>query len=224
MPSRKTPLVTGEIYHVFNKSIGQLDPFGNEGYPDVFMEMVNYYRSGNCPGRFSLFKKLPIDTQHNILQDILSPPLLQIEILTYCLMPTHFHFLLKQTADDGISKFIGNLLNSYTRYFNLKEDTLGPIFLPRFKAVAIQSESQLIHTSRYIAINPYTAGLVKKVGDIFTYPWSSIQEYLTEEKMCNTSYILDRYLGNSREQYKSFIADQADYQKGLEFLKRSQYL
>jgi len=78
----------------------------------------------------------------------------EIELIAYCLMPNHFHFLLRQANKDGIDKFIKSLSTRYTMYFNKKHKRVGKLYQGVYKAVLVESESQLLHLSRYIHLNP----------------------------------------------------------------------
>lgn len=93
-------------------------------------------------------------------------------------MPNHFHLLLKQTKENGISKLVANFQNSYTRYFNLKNERVGPLFQGVFKALRVKTDEQLIHVSRYIHLNPYSSSVIKSFEELKRYPWSSVEEYL----------------------------------------------
>jgi len=127
--------------------------------------------------------------------------------------------LLKQTEEDGISSFIGILMNSYTRYFNTKNGKVGPIFQGRFKAVRVESDEQLLHLSRYIHLNPYSSHILNKPEDLLNYYFSSFPEYLRKIKSnyCSKELVLGNF--KSREKYKEFVFDQADYQRNLEKIK-----
>lgn len=97
-----------------------------------------------------------------------------INILCFCLMPNHFHFLLKQTTDMLITRFMNSLQLSYAKYFNTKYTRVGPLFQGRFKAKLIDSESYLLQLSAYIHRNPVHI-VQQKLQD---YPYSSYKEYL----------------------------------------------
>lgn len=85
-----------------------------------------------------------------------------LEIISYCLMPNHFHLLVKQVIDHGIVKCLNNFSNSYTRYFNIRHDRVGPLFQGRFKAVRIETDEQLLQVSRYIHLNPVASSLIEE--------------------------------------------------------------
>lgn len=142
-----------------------------------------------------------------------------IEIFAYCLMPNHFHLLLKQVADRGVSKFLSQFENSYTRYFNTIYERVGPLFLDQFKSVRIVTEEQLLHVSRYIHLNPYTSYVVKDFESLFSYPWSSLEKYFIQEKssLCNKEVILSLF--KKPDDYRNFILDQASYQRELDKIK-----
>jgi len=97
-------------------------------------------------------------------------------------MPDHYHFLLKIIKDNSFSKFIGDVENSFTRYFNIKFDWKGPLWQNSFKAVEIRSNEQLLHVSRYIHLNPTTSRLVDSPED---WIFSSYKDFITDKKLLN---------------------------------------
>jgi len=130
-------------------------------------------------------------------------------------MPNHFHFILKQLKDGGISVFMSQLLNSYTKYFNTKFDRVGALLQGVFKSIHLESDEQLIHLSRYIHLNPIVSGVTKNLN---SYQWSSYKDYIQENNsFCSISEILNFF--PSTEKYEEFVKDQIDYGTTLEILK-----
>jgi putative transposase len=142
-----------------------------------------------------------------------------VQIIAYCLLPNHFHLLLKQQKENGISKYMANLTNSYARYFNPKHKRRGPLFEGRFKAVRIETDQQLLHVNRYIHLNPYSSFLTKTVEQLFSYPYSSLPQYLKNgnSDSLEKEIILDFF--KTPSSYKEFLKDQADYQRQLDIIK-----
>lgn len=95
-------------------------------------------------------------------------------IYAYCLMPTHYHFLV-QEKNDPIAKLMGRLFTSYSVYFNKKNKRQGPLFQDRFKSKLVQKDNYFLQVSRYIHLNPVKSHLVSKPED---YNYSSLKEYL----------------------------------------------
>lgn len=158
--------------------------------------------------------KKPSDERQDILNNISKIPH-QITIIAYCLMPNHFHLLLKQNDDLGISKFLANFQNSYTKYFNVKHKRTGSLFDRQFKAVLVESENQLLHLTRYIHLNPFSSHIIEK-EDITTYPYTSLPEYLAGQyKITSPNQGIDI---NPRR-YERFVLDHSNYQQRLESLK-----
>ena len=112
--------------------------------------------------------------------------------------------------------------NSLTRHLNIKYERKGPIFLPRFHFTHVASTNQLYHTSRYIHLNPYSAGLVKAVDELDHYRWSSFPAYINNKNdlICAVKFILSAFTDN-KDSYKQFVLDRADYQKEIEEIKSS---
>jgi putative transposase len=133
-------------------------------------------------------------------------------------MPNHFHFLLKQEKEFGISTFISNFTNSITKYFNTKHERSGPLFGGSFKSELIETDEQLIHVSRYIHLNPVTSLIIRE-KDLDSYPWSSLGEYLKvrENKIVDTQTVMSHF--SSLESYRQFVHDQINYAQEIEKIK-----
>lgn len=217
MPIRQTILATGEIYHIFNRSIASLPIFSTHKHCQRAIEVLFYYQNQSPPIKYSDFLNLPKDKRENILADLKKEQKFLVEIIAYCLMPNHFHLLLRQVKKDGISIFLGNFSNSYSRYFNTTSERKGSLFEGRFKAVRIQNQDQIDHVSRYIHLNPYSAYVVRNFKELEKYKYSSLPEYLgkTKEINCVKNFISC----DSPAKYRAFIYDNADYQRQLQQIK-----
>jgi putative transposase len=138
-------------------------------------------------------------------------------------MPNHYHFLLIQLEDEGIREVFSKVQNAYVRYFNLRNDRVGPLFQSRFKALRIESDEILRHVSRYIHLNPSTSFLVK-AENLSGYYWSSYPDYLGIRKSniveVDVDFILKLFNGK-RSFYEKFVLDQVDYQRSLAYLKQT---
>jgi len=219
MPGRKVPLVTNQIYHVLNKGIASQPVFLNKRDYNRALQTIFYYQNKEFPLKYSRFLELSNKRRLKILEKLKTQRKFLVEIIAFCLMPNHFHLLLKQIINEGISNFISNFTNSYTRYFNTKRERKGPIFQGKFKAIRIENDEQLLHVSRYIHLNPYTSFIVKSAKEIENYPYSSFTKYLEKAsaEFCDKKIILDQF--KNLASYKKFVLDQADYQRKLEIIK-----
>lgn len=218
MPRRITPLINEGVYHVFNRGINKQTIYLEESDKRRFLDLLQYYQPSKVGLCFSDFKKaseekreISINKQNN------SKSL--VDILSYCLMPNHFHLVLKQTVDNGISEFMRKIQIGYTKYFNKKYEKDGPILRGQFKSVNIENEDLLQHIVRYIHLNPYSSNIVDSKSDLFIYPWSSLSEYIdsSSKPISKPQLILKSF--KSVDSYRKFILNQADYQKNLNILK-----
>lgn len=211
---RKYPLIEGKVYHTFTRSIAGFEIFRNESDFQRMGSMLNYYKVKNPPAKFSIFSD--IKNKESFYQRHLNSNDDLVDIVAYCFMPTHIHLILRQLMKDGISIFMGKVLNSYTRFFNLKNKRKGPLWESRFKNVEVGTDQQLLHLTRYIHLNPVTANLVEDPGD---WHFSSYKEYLGEKKLeesiCNYSRLLDIV----PKDYRKFVSSRKEYQRELAGLK-----
>lgn len=219
MPYRRTPIIKGEIYHIFNRSVGRQPIFLTDKHYKRALEVINFYSFHKPSIRFSLYHKLPKEQREEFLKNLQEKGKKLVEWLAYCLMPNHFHFLVRELEDNGISNLLRNFQNSYAKYFNTREERSGALFQAMFKEVRVETDEQLIHLVRYIHLNPYTAYLVKELREIEGYKWSSFREYVSNKNngLVYTSEIL-RYFPSLKD-FRQFTLDQANYQRKLDEIK-----
>ncbi|MBO8143140.1 MAG: transposase [Thermodesulfobacterium sp.] len=200
------------IYHVLTKSIAGFKVFLNEKDYQRMLDLLKYYQY-NPKVKFSYYITL-LNQKSKLYYDQLKDKNPFVEIIAYCLMPTHIHLALYEVLEGGISEYMRRVLDGYTRYFNKKINRKGPLWEGKFKRIGVTSDEQLLHLTRYIHLNPTTAGLVEKPEE---WIYSSYREYigLEKEKICSKENFFDF----SEKEYKKFVEDRIDYQKSLARIK-----
>lgn len=216
MPRRLLIIATGEIYHCYNRSIAKENIFSSKVNLRKALEIVEYYRFPQRI-RLSQYKILSIEAKENYLSSMANS-LPYVEIYAFSFMPNHFHFLLRQIQDGGISKFISNSQNSFAKWFNLKNDREGSLFQNIFKAKRVESNEEFIHIARYIHLNHVTSYLIE-FNKLFNFPWCSFQEYINKTRsLININPILELF--GSKDKFIKFHADQVDYQRKLKEIEK----
>ena len=208
MPSKNVvkQYIKGGIYHIYNRGVEKRTIFQDEEDYAVFLRFLKeYLLPPNHPDLEVLRQKSPRRIPINCHQDI--------ELLSYCLMPNHFHLFVRQKSEEGLKGFMRALLTSYSIYFNSKYERVGPLFQGRYRAVLVQSDPYLLHLSRYIHLNPKE--LRTKDGPLYNYPYSSYPIYLGRRKCewVNEKMILDIFgadCSKSQDLYRDFVEDDAD--------------
>lgn len=207
------------VYHVCNSSIAGFVIF-NSNYEFLRMLLaIRYYQIKSQPISLSQFivnNKLEKNFKNvNFIPKGENGKF--VEIIAYCLMPTHLHLMLKELKDGGISKFMNDILNSHTRYFNLKHKRKGPLWKGKTKKILIETDEQLLYVTRYIHLNPVTAYLIDKPEK---WPYSSYKEYIqkvnAKEKICKHSDLLKI----DPCSYKKYVEDGISYQRELAEMKK----
>lgn len=202
---RDTQFVNGEYYHVFNRGVDKRKIFLLYGHYVRFTRTIkNILNTGSATERHICNQSLALKYK--------------VKILNYCLMPNHYHFLIQQIGDQGITVFMHNLNTSYTKYFNLNNKRSGRLFEYTFKAKLIDSDELLLHISRYIHLNPLLNGLAPSLD---LYPWSSYLDYINpiRKTFCDTQNILQNF-DNQIEKFREFTESQINYGK---LLKEAEY-
>lgn len=216
--NRALVFATEETYHVFNRGVERRILFTSKREHERFVEVLRYYRFSPVPMRYSDFRVLPDPARQNIWRVLADRGNVDVEIFVYCLMPNHFHLVLRQRHERGIRRFLSNISNSYAKYFNAKHRRVGPLFQGAFKAVHIETEEQFLHITRYVHINPVTAFMIHENG-VDTYPWSSLSEYVEKipSGFCDTWWVKKVFKKPSG--YRLFVHDHLDYAKTLAKIK-----
>jgi REP element-mobilizing transposase RayT len=136
----------------------------------------------------------------------------KISVLSYCLMPNHYHLFVKQlTQKHKVGKFIGDLTNSYTKATNKRYNRSGVLFAGPNKSILIKNQNYFIWLVKYILMNPVEAGLVSKPEE---WRYSSARDFygFRNGKLPDKKEILSQF--HSIEHFKSFIESKDDFDYG----------
>lgn len=212
MFNMNTKLYKHEIYHLCNKSIANFGIFKEDIDAQRFIETLDYYCNQQVWTSFSQTLKYGKYVYENLL---IPRNYRRLKYLSYCIMPDHYHLLVKITTDYPVPKYINDVENSFTRYFNLKHNRKGPLWQSSFRRVRIISNEQLLHVSRYIHLNPVTAKLVEDPDE-----W----KFSSFKFICMNGSLLENDLTEisirSARSYRVFVDNNKDYQRRLKDIKR----
>jgi putative transposase len=157
---------------------------------------------GNAKQRIYLDSR-DFRTFAGILRDVLSR--FEWRCLTYCLMPNHYHLVLR-TLRANLSRGMRQINGVYAQRFNRRHDRCGHLFQGRFKAVLVQPDRHLLQLARYVALNPVRAGLCESVDD---WPWSGHRDLMGSPGLGIATKEFLTYFGNSiadaRIEYDAFV-------------------
>lgn len=218
MSSRISPFVNEGFYHTFNRGVAKQPTFIIDSDYRQALFTMRYYQTIKPVVKLSRYKSLSKSDQNRILSSLVLQPKL-VDIVSYVLMPNHWHFLLRQNVNNGITIFLSRFTNSYTRYYNTRHNRVGHLFQGVFKSVEIESEEQLLHVSRYIHLNPLVSSLIYK-SHLITYPWSSFPEFISgNSAITNLDYVLHRF--GDKFNYENFVLNHSDYARELELIKHA---
>ncbi len=178
MGNRPTPFSTNEWYHCYARGIDKRDTFIDENDYWYFLESAHI---ANRVNKLSQRERRSLSSR-DVWKLPTDDPL--VAIGAYCLMPNHFHLLIKETVEGGISAFMQRLGTSYAMYFNRKYSRSGGLFTSPFRSKHIPNDGYLRTVLNYIHINPL--GLLSSDSEISDsvslehlskYPFSSLLDY-----------------------------------------------
>ncbi len=181
---RKFNLENGKIYHVFNRGVEKRQIFISKKDYERFIINLILFNTTNEPfsnvARYNLqeaYKKMP---DQNL-----------VKIHAFALLPNHFHFMLEQVENGGISKFMHRIEMGYSRYFNIFYERSGHLFQGTYKLVPADKDAYLLYLPLYIHLNPLellpsekdwkeigVRNKKKTLDFLKKYPWSSLGEYM----------------------------------------------
>ena len=215
MNIRKYPLINNNIYHILNKSIEGFIIYNRDFDYHRMLDIIKYYQYAETPIKYSRLIQLTSSEKSEIWDYLIRKNNKIIDIISFCIMPTHYHLSLIQLQDNGISTFVSQIQNSYARYFNTKYDRKGPLWQGYFKNVLVETDAQLLHLSRYHHLNAVSAGLVENPCE---WEFSSYREYIGKKRIqfCNYKNLLNI----NPVTYRKFVENRIDYQRALTKIKK----
>ena len=189
MARRTVQFVQGEYYHIYNRGCNK---------ENIFLSDGNY--------RFVL----------GILKK--KARLYSVSVIAYCLMPNHYHFLLRQNADKSVGKCIQEVFNKYTKAFNVMYKRTGTLFEGPFKAIHVSKHDYLLHMCRYIHRNPLEAGLVRQLEN---WKYSNFLEWveLRRGSLFDKQFRKDYF--SSTDEYRIFVTEYVSPKKELKEFEKS---
>ncbi len=195
---RKTKFQNDYYYHIYNRGVDKRDIFMDE--KDYF-RFLRSMREFNCLEPIgSLFLQDSRDS-HPVACEPLGGLNDLVEFIAYCLNPNHYHFILKQKKENGISKLMHKLTMGYAQFFNNKYNRSGALFQGKFKSVHMNTDSYLLWLSGYVNGNSE----IHKISKAEEWPWSSYRDYLglRNGTLCNNKIILNQF--ENTQEYKELV-------------------
>lgn len=204
---RKEKVIIDEYYHIYNRGVNKQTLFHDRSDYVRFLFMMLYFQSSKT---FSNIRRYVIFyLKNNIfnialsdIQKIISDQ--HIGIISFCIMPNHFHIIIKGIKKDGATSYMHRVLGGYSRYYNKKYGTSGHLFQGAYKIVHIENNIQLLYLSAYIHRNPRS--LLGWENKELKYEWSSYQDYVKEGRfgrLLTQTIILDQF--SSKKDYQKFV-------------------
>jgi len=207
---RKFQFVPGEFYHIYNRGNNKMPIFLKDKDHERLIKLLFLCNSLKPV----VIKDLP---QGRALGKIDRGKTI-VDIGAYCLMPNHFHLLIHECMEGGISKFMLKLATAYSMYFNMKHKRTGTLFEGRFKARHANDDRYLKYLFAYIHLNPVKLidsqwkenGIIDRAKAqryLKTYRFSSYLDYLGKkrpENMILNKDVFPEYFENFSE-FKDFI-------------------
>jgi putative transposase len=208
---RKVPFVPGEYYHIYNRGVEKREVFMDTADHRRFLELA-YLCNGAEP---VVLKLIP---EHERFQKDVGEQL--VSICAFALMPNHFHFLVREKRDGGITQFMRKLTTGYTMYFNTRYDRVGPLFQGIFKSTHVSDDQYMRHVLAYIHVNPVKIyfpewqevpeSVEVLLASALEYPFSSVPTY--QGKSNEFSGIVDTHsVPQYWESAEDFVSDLSRY-------------
>lgn len=174
--NRRMKLLTGHTYHIFNRGNRKAEVFHDRQDYLHFLRQLREY-----------------------LQEYL------VTLIAYCLMPNHYHLLMRQDGDNAISEMMQALGTSLSKTYNQKYDTVGSLFQGKFRDEHVGDTGYLMYLARYIHRNPVKAGLSPAPEE---WEFSNYRDVLgrRDGKLCDFSPVLGCF-ANDVKIYSEFVLD-----------------
>lgn len=199
----RVPIAPGEYYHICNRGIGRQAIFHESRDYQRFLFLILYFQSRESFPNLS--RTVDDFVQHpmlNIAKDVIEKR--DVELVAFCIMPNHFHLLVKEIKDKSLASYVQRICNSYGKYHNIKYGKSGHVFQGAYRSVHMESDEQLKYASAYIHKNPRE--IVRWKSQYMEYPYSSLQDVVGDNRW-GELIVPEILLGDmqSRLDYKKFV-------------------
>ena len=175
MPAKRPEYLPDHYYHFYNRGAHRISIFReDENYLFALRKVKTYCRS------------------------------LALTPIAYCLMPNHYHFLIRQDGEHPAGLLPQRVFNSYSKAYNKRYEHSGTLFEDNYKVIAVKEETHLLHLCRYIHANPVKHGLVPDVAE---WPYSNYLEWIGERSgtLVDRDFVQDHF--RSPQNYREFVLD-----------------
>ena len=176
-------LAPGEYYHIFNRGVLKQDIFLDRRDYERMLFLLFCFQSP-VPIRH-ISDDLEDFTVHGIssIPNAVREEILKertVELISFVLMPNHFHLIVRELEEGGISKYLQRIGNAYTKYFNIKYERSGYLFQGPFQSIRVKDNAQALYLSAYVHLNPRELPRWKDKEQ--EYPWSSYQDFIVKNR------------------------------------------
>jgi len=188
----KTPFVNREFYHIYNRGVDKRNTFEDQEDVNRFLQSMEEFNTVEPVGSIyeNSFKK-----KKEQLGGSTSKSDKLVEFVCYCINPNHYHFIVSQLVDNGVSEFMKRLSGGYTNYFNKKNKRSGALFQGRFKSVHISSNKYLLHLSAYVNLNDKVHQLGGSTSKLVRSSWDEYVGKNRNQKVdfCEKDIVLNQF-------------------------------
>lgn len=205
----KRTVSQGEYYHLYNRGAFKTTVFKDSRDYARFLFYILYAQSpishkhiDRAVEKFSSQEGFAVSVEQTA--DTISNRL--VELASFCIMPNHFHLIVKEVAEGGIAQYLQRIGVGYTKYFHAKYNFTGSIFEARYRSKHIPDNNYLLYLSAYIHRNPRE--LKQWKDKEFQYPWSSLQDFTEANRwggLLLSDSIADQFDATSNSNYKDFV-------------------
>ena len=204
---RLVPLITGEAYHVFNRGAHKSVIFKGYGEYERFQALLLVCNRKESTHLANLLTKYKGPSFIKLFdEEVVGEDERLVEVLSYCLMPNHFHLVVRQKVEDGITTFMRKVGTAYSMYFNAKHEHSGTLFQGRFKSVHVDNDAHYKWLFQYVHLNPVELfepkwkenGVKNAPGAerfLARYHWSSHYDYVVGERPQRSILSKDSVIG-----------------------------
>ena len=205
----KRGLAPGEYYHVFNRGAHRIDIFRGKADMQRFLFEVLYFQSHTPLKNVARLASSFSPEQGFAAPDELIEKIIRertAELVAFCIMPNHFHLLLRELEEGSVENYMQRISEGYTKYFHKRYGASGHVFQGRYKTVHVKTDEQLMHLSAYIHRNPRELRAWK--GREERYPWSSLQDFTVANRwggLIAPEILVSRFDATPDSNYADFV-------------------